>query len=208
LFEEEKLTNDPPTKKFKALPRTIEAYQTERDMIIHTLEGDMKATAGDWVVTGIKGEHYAVKPDIFKACYEEIVPDPAKPTKKLKEGDPVIMLSNRESDVVEKDMNTFDPANGWMFRLKSGRVKGERELMTLAEYDEKRTIQPGSPYPKSMFEEGQVVMLPSTEKNPQGLIEHKWYGDNGWVYDVKIFDQLNNKFDNKNFAEHALTRLT
>ncbi len=39
---------------------------------IETLEGNMKVKAGDFIVTGIKGERYPVKKDIFKATYEEI----------------------------------------------------------------------------------------------------------------------------------------
>jgi hypothetical protein len=38
--------------------------------MIRTLEGDMKVSPGDWVVIGVKGEKYAVKPDIFEATYE------------------------------------------------------------------------------------------------------------------------------------------
>ncbi|SFD13151.1 hypothetical protein [Streptomyces aidingensis] len=45
---------------------------------IPTLEGDMRATAGDWIVRGVKGELYPVKPDIFEATYEAATgPDPA-----------------------------------------------------------------------------------------------------------------------------------
>lgn len=37
---------------------------------IHTLEGDMKATPGDWIIKGVQGEFYPCKPDIFNATYE------------------------------------------------------------------------------------------------------------------------------------------
>lgn len=37
---------------------------------IRTLEGDMRANVGDWVIRGIKGEIYACKPDIFAATYD------------------------------------------------------------------------------------------------------------------------------------------
>lgn len=37
---------------------------------ILTLEGIMKATFGDWIIRGIKGEIYPCKPDIFEATYE------------------------------------------------------------------------------------------------------------------------------------------
>lgn len=45
---------------------------------IGTLEGDMTATLGDWVIKGIKGEFYPCKPDIFEATYEPEFPRPDK----------------------------------------------------------------------------------------------------------------------------------
>lgn len=41
-------------------------------IIIRTLEGDMKASYGDYVIQGVKGEFYACKPDIFAETYEEV----------------------------------------------------------------------------------------------------------------------------------------
>lgn len=37
---------------------------------IKTLEGDMRVSNGDWIITGVKGERYNCKPDIFEATYE------------------------------------------------------------------------------------------------------------------------------------------
>lgn len=37
---------------------------------IDTLEGGHIVCPGDWVITGVKGEHYPCKPDIFAATYE------------------------------------------------------------------------------------------------------------------------------------------
>lgn len=37
---------------------------------VHTLEGDHTWTPGDWLITGVKGERYFCKPDIFAATYE------------------------------------------------------------------------------------------------------------------------------------------
>lgn len=37
---------------------------------IHTLEGAHIISNGDWLVTGVKGELYPCKPDIFEATYE------------------------------------------------------------------------------------------------------------------------------------------
>ena len=38
--------------------------------VINTLEGEMTASIDDWIITGIKGEKYPCKPDIFEATYE------------------------------------------------------------------------------------------------------------------------------------------
>lgn len=39
---------------------------------IRTLEGDMKANVGDWIIRGVKGELYPCKPDVFAETYEEV----------------------------------------------------------------------------------------------------------------------------------------
>lgn len=41
-------------------------------LTIQTLEGDMVANVGDFIIKGIKGEFYPCKPDIFESTYEEI----------------------------------------------------------------------------------------------------------------------------------------
>ena len=37
---------------------------------IPTLEGVMKASPGDYIIKGVRGEFYPCKPDIFEATYE------------------------------------------------------------------------------------------------------------------------------------------
>lgn len=39
-------------------------------IVIHTLEGDMEVSKGDYVIKGVKGEFYPCKPDIFEQTYE------------------------------------------------------------------------------------------------------------------------------------------
>jgi hypothetical protein len=39
---------------------------------IETLEGTMRADVGDYIITGVKGERYPCKPDIFEATYEAV----------------------------------------------------------------------------------------------------------------------------------------
>lgn len=39
-------------------------------MVIETLEGDHRASFGDYLIQGVKGEIYPCKPDIFELTYE------------------------------------------------------------------------------------------------------------------------------------------
>ena len=39
---------------------------------IDTLEGGHRVCPGDWIITGVKGERYPCKPDIFAATYEPV----------------------------------------------------------------------------------------------------------------------------------------
>jgi tripartite-type tricarboxylate transporter receptor subunit TctC len=38
--------------------------------MIDALEGAHYVIPGDWIITGVKGEHYPCKPDIFEMTYE------------------------------------------------------------------------------------------------------------------------------------------
>lgn len=58
--------------KFVKRPVVVEAYRTDKVMYIDTLEGEMKAEPGDWIITGVKGEQYPCKPDIFEATYKPV----------------------------------------------------------------------------------------------------------------------------------------
>lgn len=41
-------------------------------LMIPTLEGNMMASAGDWIIRGVQGEIYPCKPHIFDATYDII----------------------------------------------------------------------------------------------------------------------------------------
>lgn len=70
--------------KYRKKPVVIEAYQfrvankafqpnvhlRDGEYWTDTLEGPLRVSDGDWIITGIKGEHYPCKPDIFEATYE------------------------------------------------------------------------------------------------------------------------------------------
>ena len=59
-------------QKFQKIPVIVEAYQTDVKIIIDTLEGKMTASPGDWIITGVNGEQYPCKPDIFEKTYQRI----------------------------------------------------------------------------------------------------------------------------------------
>lgn len=45
----------------------------EGKIVIETLEGDITASPGDYIIMGVQGEFYPCKPDIFIQTYDEVV---------------------------------------------------------------------------------------------------------------------------------------
>lgn len=93
----EKTKGNEMVKRYKTKPCEIEAVQWNgfnleevRDFVgeqlvswelkmgdyfiitIRTLEGDMKASLGDYIIKGLRGEFYTCKPDVFEKKYELI----------------------------------------------------------------------------------------------------------------------------------------
>ena len=79
------------SKKYRKKPVVIEAIQwignnlseidnfigrtvdnKETTLVIHTLEGDMEASIGDYIIKGVNGEFYPCKLDIFDKTYDEV----------------------------------------------------------------------------------------------------------------------------------------
>lgn len=80
-------------KKYRKKPVIIEAVQftgnnvdeilefakdsfnnpSTSEIVIPTLEGNMIASIGDYIIKGVNGEFYPCKPDIFDKTYEEVV---------------------------------------------------------------------------------------------------------------------------------------
>lgn len=61
-------------RQYRKRPVVVEATQTSVAVEIETLEGTMRADPGDYIITGVKGERYPCKPDIFDATYEAVTP--------------------------------------------------------------------------------------------------------------------------------------
>ena len=60
------------TKSAEELQYFSKAMLEQGYIEIETLEGIMKASFGDYIIKGVKGEFYPCKPDIFQATYEEV----------------------------------------------------------------------------------------------------------------------------------------
>lgn len=58
--------------KYRKKPVIVDAYQTDVELDIPTLEGTMHASVGDYIITGVHGEQYPCKPDIFEETYEPL----------------------------------------------------------------------------------------------------------------------------------------
>ena len=71
--------------KYRKKPVVIEAYQTDKEMDIETLEGTMHASVGDYIITGVRGEQYPCKPDIFEQTYEPADVPTASPWHRVEE---------------------------------------------------------------------------------------------------------------------------
>lgn len=76
-------TND-PIERVRAMIEVEETLRVEgfpieewkwrgSSIIIPTLEGEMTASPGDWIIRGVKGEFYPCKPDIFEETYERVL---------------------------------------------------------------------------------------------------------------------------------------
>ena len=59
-------------KKYRKKPIVISAEEATEVTEIETREGVMMAQPGDFIITGVKGERYPCKPDIFHATYDPV----------------------------------------------------------------------------------------------------------------------------------------
>ena len=50
----------------------IEAVQLTDETVVDTLEGKIVGHAGDWLITGVRGERYPCSPNVFKRTYEHV----------------------------------------------------------------------------------------------------------------------------------------
>lgn len=57
-------------KKYGIHEAKVPPMVTDYNLYLPTKWGDMVVTSGDWIATGIDGEHWVIPDDIFRRTYE------------------------------------------------------------------------------------------------------------------------------------------
>ena len=77
IIEAVQFTGLNPTeiKEFAGYNCEVEIYDNGvaapiANIVIHTLEGDMRVSKGDYIIKGVSGEFYPCKANIFEQTYE------------------------------------------------------------------------------------------------------------------------------------------
>lgn len=65
-----------PRSHLQALKFPVSAVSL--NLLIPTLEGEMMANPGDWIIKGVHGEFYPCKPEIFAKTYEPLEDEAGK----------------------------------------------------------------------------------------------------------------------------------
>jgi hypothetical protein len=68
------ITFDVTFTQYRKRPVLVFAAQMDEEFEVETLEGTMRGQPGDYLISGVKGEHYPCRKDIFEATYDLRVP--------------------------------------------------------------------------------------------------------------------------------------
>lgn len=78
MLKEYRKTATIKAEQFDGSDAMVEKYHIEYDEAyilpfrIETIEGWLGMKAGDWIATGVNGEHWPIADEIFKKTYEEV----------------------------------------------------------------------------------------------------------------------------------------
>ena len=96
-----------PTVELASFLEGVHCSIGSEGLVIETLEGNMLASVGDWIIKGVNGEFYPCKPDIFEKTYEAVEEgsesSPEQPSYKHPEKD-IFNLDEATAHIVEKDV--------------------------------------------------------------------------------------------------------
>jgi len=59
-------------RRYRKRPVVITARQMPDAFAVETIEGVMRGKAGDWLITGVRGEQYPCDDEIFRETYEVV----------------------------------------------------------------------------------------------------------------------------------------
>ena len=101
-------------------------------MIIRTLEGNMTATSGDWIIKGVAGEIYPCKPEIFERTYRATTPV----TLERPAGDIVVALRQEDSpnnqSLLEEASRVIERMRDALHEIDAGEgYPGMKSLLTI-----------------------------------------------------------------------------
>lgn len=122
LYEVIAFTDGPPDIRSMHANMKWDEYRdlVARDgLMIFTLEGKMLANVGDWIIKGVKGEHYPCKPDVFAATYEPASPMVMQPPDEL--------IQALKAYELASAMPTHGDHSGFIWPKSTLRVPGKRE---------------------------------------------------------------------------------
>jgi len=98
------------------------SHETDDCYLIPTLEGTMKFNRGDMLITGVEGEIYPCRMDIFKATYENASEAAPSPIDLMTTDDMVKELSKRNKHVLLCLCRAVtDKDDGFEFDYRGGR---------------------------------------------------------------------------------------
>lgn len=72
VIEAIQLTKDNQSRVWEIMTGESKNLNLKDGITIRTLEGDMLASFGDYIIKGINGEYYPCKPDIFEKTYDKV----------------------------------------------------------------------------------------------------------------------------------------
>jgi len=96
---------------FKKKPVVLKAVQAKEPTTIQTLEGPVQANQGDWIMTGVKGENWPVRPDVFARSY-----DPVAGAADMYQKKPIAIMAVQ----IDQAMNILDPAGKVKYQGTAG----------------------------------------------------------------------------------------
>lgn len=100
---------------------------------VNTLEGGHIVSPGDWIITGVKGEIYPCKPDIFAATYDAV---PAAPGADLPPHQQRVLDEKRELDDRLQKLVAFFSNPIFHGLPESEQIRLERQAVAMRTYSE------------------------------------------------------------------------